>query len=51
MRVSEAKVLESIFGKLINLKTFMVILIFSVSFGWISDGLFELFKAVFQPFS
>ncbi|WP_457626007.1 hypothetical protein [Persephonella sp.] len=51
MRVSEAKVLESIFGRLINLKTFMVILIFSVSFGWISDGLFELFKAVFQPFS
>ncbi|WP_457642257.1 hypothetical protein [Persephonella sp.] len=46
MRLAEAKVFENLFGRLINFKTLLIILLFTTSIGWFADGLEELIKLI-----
>ncbi len=47
MRVSEVKTIENLFGNLINFKTFFILFLFTLAFGWTVDGLAEIVKIGF----
>lgn len=48
MRVSEVKTLEVLFGNLINIKTFFLIFLFTLSFSWLTDGIAEALGQYFN---